>query len=97
MNSIIQQTIFNGILATQTGGAKEKFQNAVNPTMDNIRRMSKYQLISLFVTLIIVQILLLLVGKWLWNNFLVKVTDAIKPVPNIWTIFGISILFKLIL
>ena len=27
MNSVIQQTIFNGILATQTGGAvKEKFQ-----------------------------------------------------------------------
>ena len=41
--------------------------------------------------------LILLVGEYLWNNVLVKVTTGIKPVSSVWQILGIVILVKLIL
>lgn len=49
-------------------------------------------LIVTFISLLI----LLLVGEYLWNNVLVKVTTVVKPVKSVWQILGLVILCKLI-
>lgn len=45
---------------------------------------------------IIVEILILIFGKFLWNTIAVKVIPGLKPVLNIWEILGLSILIKLL-
>ena len=47
---------------------------------NNIKSYTYYQNIALVITFIITQILLLLFGKFLWNNYLVKaVIMFLKP------------------
>ncbi len=48
------------------------------------------------VTYLIVIALLLLVGKFLWNDVLVKLTTVVKPVTSIWQLLGLQILFSLL-
>ena len=49
-----------------------------------------------FLTLIVILILLLLLGKFLWNDVLVVVMPFIKPVTSVWQILGISLLVTLL-
>jgi hypothetical protein len=49
-----------------------------------------------FLTLIVILLLLLLVGKYLWNTVLVTLMPFIKPAKSIWQILGLSILLGLI-
>ena len=41
-------------------------------------------------------LLLLVVGKYLWNNVLVKIVDIVKPVKSVWQLLGFVVLVKLI-
>ena len=45
---------------------------------------------------LIIFILLLLFGKYLWNDILVKLVQGVKPVSTVWQIFGLHILFSLL-
>ena len=36
-----------------------------------------------------------LLGKFLWNNVLVKSVNVVRPVQNIWQMLGLYILFSL--
>lgn len=58
---------------------------------------SNGNLVVLLVTAVVIQILLMVLGKYLWNNFLVKAVTIFKPVDSIWTILAISILARLLL
>ena len=49
---------------------------------------------SLIITLLAI-LILLLIGEFLWNNVLVKVTTIFKPVTSVWQILGLLILVKL--
>ena len=51
---------------------------------------------SVVITLIAI-LILLLIGEFLWNNVLVKITTIFKPVTSVWQILGLVILIKLIL
>lgn len=51
---------------------------------------------SVVITLIAI-VILLLIGEFLWNNVLVKITTIFKPVTSVWQILGLVILIKLIL
>ena len=42
-------------------------------------------------------IILLLLGKWLWNTYLVNSVSGINKIDSIWELFGISILIKLLI
>lgn len=48
------------------------------------------------ISFVIVQVLILCFGKYLWNNTLVKLVPAIKSASSIWEILGLSILLKLL-
>ena len=41
-------------------------------------------------------LLVLLLGEYLWNNVLVKVTTFAKPAKNVWQVLGVMVLAKLI-
>lgn len=52
--------------------------------------------IAFFFAAIIVEILVLVFGKFLWNHILVNIVTIAKPATSIWQILGISILLKLL-
>jgi hypothetical protein len=49
---------------------------------------------SVIITLFAI-LILLLIGEFLWNNVLVKVTTIFKPITSVWQILGLLILVKL--
>jgi len=69
----------------------ESFDKDVVPEKSS----AKLALVS-FLTLIVVLLLLLLVGKYLWNTVLVSLMPFIKPAKSIWQILGLSILLGLL-
>jgi hypothetical protein len=40
-------------------------------------------------------LLILVVGKFLWNNVLVALVPAIKPAKSVWQILGLAVLISL--
>lgn len=50
----------------------------------------------ILISFIIIELLVLCFGKWLWNNIAVQLIPVLKPAKTIWQILGISILFKLL-
>ena len=47
------------------------------------------------VTYVIVLVVLLSLGKYLWNDVLVKLVSIAKPVKSIWELLGLQILLSL--
>ena len=89
---LLENFIFNNIINSTN---IEHF----NPKEDMktiIQKLSNYQLIALIISVVISQLILLMIGKFLWNNYLVKLVTAVKPVTNIFDIMALSLLFKLI-
>ena len=49
------------------------------------------------ISFVIVMLLLLLVGKFLWNNVAFKLLNGIvKPADSVWEILGLAILIKIL-
>lgn len=59
------------------------------------KQSAKIVLVSLL-TVFVIFILILLVGKYLWNSVLVDLIPAVKPAKSIWQILGLSILLSLV-
>jgi hypothetical protein len=51
---------------------------------------------SILLAFIIIEIFVLIFGKYLWNNIATKLIPQLRPVKNIWQILGLSILLKLL-
>lgn len=49
-----------------------------------------------FLTLVLVLLLLLVFGQFLWNNVLVELVPAVKPAKSVWQIMGLAILIGLL-
>jgi len=49
-----------------------------------------------FIVLIVYIIIILFIGKFLWNEVLTKLVTIVKPADNIWQILGIAILVNLL-
>lgn len=67
---------------------KEHFEADTNTTFTKVIPM-----LLAVITVILIQ---LLIGKWLWNNYLVKTIPAIKPLESVIDLLAISILVKLV-
>ena len=50
----------------------------------------------IILSFIIIELIVLLLGKYIWNNIVVDLISIARPVKNIWQIFGLSILIKLL-
>jgi hypothetical protein len=46
------------------------------------------------ITMVIMLLLILTVGKFLWNNVLVSLIPAVKPAKSVWQILGLALLIS---
>lgn len=53
--------------------------------------------LMLLILLVVYLVLLLAVGKWLWNNVLCRTVTFVKPMPDVLTLLGLVILLELVL
>ena len=63
---------------------------------DSRKKSSFMSILPLLLAVITVEVLVLLVGKFLWNNYLVKSVSIVNPVESIVEIFAISFLLRLL-
>ena len=56
---------------------------------------SRMAIVSIL-TVFIVFLALLFVGKYLWNNILHELVPAIKPAKSVWQILGLAVLIALL-
>lgn len=78
---------------------KEQFMNA-NGQIDIAALQStenKAAVMAFVITYLSIYILLLLLGKWIWNNMIVEMFSVVRPVDSILNILGLAILVKLII
>jgi hypothetical protein len=84
LQNIVHKLIFNNKNTEHYGGNK-------------LAQMDDSMMVSFFITYLIVYVILLFVGKWLWNTFLVDMFSVVRPVNSIWHLVALSILVKLVI
>ena len=67
----------------------EDFKSGPTPRTDT--------LLPMILAVLTVEILLLVLGKFLWNNYLVKSVTIVNPINSIVELFAISFLLRLLL
>ena len=78
---------------------REQFVNQ-NDNIDLATLQSTYGTASLLTVLVMtvaVYLLLMLVGKWLWNSTAVQMISVLRPIDSVFQLAGLAILVKLIL
>lgn len=83
--------ISNNIHAAISSVAGEPFQNQGGVRSEPFR----VALVS-SLTMIIILLLLLFVGKYLWNNVLHVLVPGVKEAKSVWQILGLSVLIMLL-
>jgi hypothetical protein len=94
MSKIIESSVFKLLLNNRNN--KETF-NTNELSRENIKILTNYQLVAMIISVIITQLLLLLLGKWLWNTYLVNTVSGVKPLESIGHLIAISLLLKLLI
>lgn len=79
----------------------KQIQKFVSSAMNNHKETfgdnkSTYDNVSLIIALLIVVLLQLFIGKYLWNNYLVKFVPVVRPVEGVIDILAISLLYRLL-
>ncbi len=83
--------IMNTVVSDANFAKTETFQNGSGMMFSPGRAA----LVS-FMTMIIMFVLVLLVGKWLWNTVLVSLVTFVKPAKSVWQILGLAVLLALL-
>ena len=76
------------------------FANAlskVEPFTEEKNTNNGKSVIPILLAVILTEILLLLIGKHLWNNYLVNAVTIVKPVDSVFQLFAIGLLIRLLL
>lgn len=68
-----------------------------NGEIMDLKKMKDHAKLKYLIWLILWIILILFVGKWLWNKALVPSIAIAEPITSIWQILGIIVLFSIIL
>jgi hypothetical protein len=76
-------------------GSKHGVENFEDAT--NERRYHFALALAYFLLFVVMFILVLLFGKYLWNNIAVKYVTILKPVPGVLELLGLMILVSLFL
>jgi len=89
--------MFGGAVANAIDAAVTPFYTTETFESDTpaARDKTKAAIVS-FLTLLVIFIILLIVGRLLWNSVLVELFPFVKPAKSIWQILGLSILIGLI-
>jgi hypothetical protein len=93
--------MFGGVISNTIDAAvtpfytTETFDGSPPAEKNAVQESNKAAVVS-FLTLTVVFMLLLILGKVLWNEVLVELFPSVKPAKSIWQILGLSILVGLI-
>jgi len=83
-----------------TEGLSEAIQSALTGNQEHFNANTNNYLstkaIAKFIVFIIYLVILLLVGKFLWNEVLCKLVSVVKPASSVWQILGVAILLRFI-
>ena len=88
----MRKVIYN-LLESSLNHSKENFQLA-GQSHNYLTGKNPFLII---ISLLLAEILVLFLGKWLWNNVVIHLVSSLKPAKSIWEILGLSILIKLII
>lgn len=69
-------------------------ENFDSPTGFPMMSPARSAVVSI-ITLVIMLLLILFAGKYLWNTVLVALVPAVKPAKSVWQILGFAILISL--
>lgn len=78
---------------------KEQFANGTDQ-IDLATLQQTYGTAALWTAMIMtvaVYILLMLIGKWLWNTVAVDMISVLRPIESVFQLVGLAILVKLVL
>jgi hypothetical protein len=64
---------------------------------DSAKHRVTKDFLSAFIAWLIVVVIILFIGKLLWNDVFVKLVPGIKQAKSIWQILGLYILFSLLI
>jgi hypothetical protein len=73
--------------------------NCIHDTMnrrENFDNQSMSYSLAVSIAVLLYLILILLFGKFLWNQVLVKLVSGVNKVTSIWQILGLSLLIMLL-
>jgi len=73
----------------------EKFVGNIIPSVEGFEDHPLAKALPLIISVVVSQIVLLLVGKFLWNKYLVKTVTVVKPITSIVQLFAVSVLLRL--
>ena len=62
----------------------------------DVANEAKSAVLATLLSSVVMLVLMLLFGEYLFNNVLVKVVPAIKPVTSIWQLLGLMIVLKML-
>ena len=75
----------------------EKFYASVLPKKEGFQEEKSFlKMLPMLLALVTIQILVLLLGKYLWNSFLVPHVTIVKPVASVLDLFGIMIILNIL-
>lgn len=87
---MIKETLRTALVsAFKNGTAKEG--------LNGVTYWNGTEALASFIVLIIYIVFILIIGKFLWNEIVVRLLSIAKPADSIWQILGLAILFNLIL
>ena len=92
----VTQVITNAVQEQFTNTNANANANANNNTNNNNSNGRRPNMLVSLIVFTIYLILVLLVGKYLWNECLCKVITVCKPVQDIFTLLGVILLVDLI-
>jgi len=76
-------------------------EHYINPSFNEVNLETKNQfsasLLSFVLSYFIIYILILFLGKWIWNTHAVEMISILKPINSIAPLLGLSILVKLLI
>ena len=73
-------------------------ENFINACVNNREGFDSERMrtsVIALVSFVVVELLVLLLGQWLWNNSLTNLVTVVRPVSNMWHLLGVSLLFRL--
>lgn len=57
---------------------------------------SDADMVSMVIAFVIAQVVIMFLGRWLWNGFLTKLVTVVKPMKSVWQMLGVSVLLRLL-
>ena len=86
--------VVSAILKNYIGGSSSKNEGFSN--FNRVPDFSKKDAWILVLSFIIVELILLVIGKFIWNKVVIFIIPGVNRINSIWQLLGLSILIKLL-